>query len=99
MSKRIIVLPEELVGICERLNKIEELLKTEQNHLEDPVLDTEDVMRLLKVSRRCLQTWRDQGLVKFSAVHGKFYYRLSAINTMLDEHLQIEHMQKGGKYA
>ncbi len=88
MSKRIVVLPEELEVIETRLKKIEKVLKSEQRHMEDPILDTEGVMTLLKVSRRSLQNWRDQGIIEFSAVNGKFYYRVSAINKMLDKHLQ-----------
>ena len=91
--KRIIVLPEELQVICDRLEAMEKALKKEQFDVKDPVLGTEDVMAMLKVSRRCLQTWRDEGLIAFSAVKGKFYYRLSAVNQMLDDHLQ----KKGGK--
>lgn len=88
MSRRIVVLPEELEVIENRLIEIEKVLKKEQHHTDDPILDTEGVMNLLKVSRRSLQNWRDQGVIEFSAVGGKFYYRLSAINKMLDNHLQ-----------
>ena len=88
MSRRIIVLPEELEVIEKRLKEIEQVLKSDQRYLEDPILDTEGVMTLLKVSRRSLQNWRDQGIIEFSAVHGKFYYRVSAINKMLEDHLQ-----------
>jgi len=88
MSRRIVVLPEELEVIENRLKKIEKVLKSEQRYLEDPILDTEGVMTLLKVSRRSLQNWRDQGIIEFSAVNGKFYYRVSAINKMLAKHLQ-----------
>lgn len=61
----------------------------------DPILNTEDVMQLLQVSRRTLQNWRDQGLISFSAVHGKFYYRLSSIDKMLDAHLQTQEVNYG----
>ena len=90
MSRRIIVLPEELEVIENRLEGIEKALKKEQHHMEDPILDTEGVMNLLKVSRRSLQNWRDSGIIEFSAVGGKFYYRMSAINTMLAKNLKTE---------
>ncbi|MBL7693274.1 MAG: helix-turn-helix domain-containing protein [Ferruginibacter sp.] len=86
--KRIIVLPEELQLICDRLSEVEKALKKEQFDVKDPILTTEDVMAMLKVSRRTLQTWRDEMLIDFSGVKGKFYYRLSAVNKMLDNHLQ-----------
>ena len=88
MSTRIIVLPEELEVIENRLVEIEKILKSEQKNVVDPILGTEGVMTLLKVSRRTLQTWRDQGIIEFSTVNGKFYYRMSAINRMLEKHLQ-----------
>jgi len=90
MSRRIIVLPEELELIENRLKEIEKLLKSEQHHTDDPILDTEGVMKLLKVSRRSLFSWRSEGLIEFSAVGGKFYYRMSAINKMLANNLKTE---------
>ena len=87
---RIVVLPEELEVIENRLSGIEKLLKKEQHQVEDPILDTEGVMNLLKVSRRCLQGWRDHGMIEFSAVGGKFYYKMSAINRMLAKNLKKE---------
>lgn len=88
MSRRIVVLPEELEVIENRLSEIESTLKKKQHQVEDPILNTEAVMSLLKVSRRSLQNWRDLGLVEYSAVGGKFYYRMSALNKMLSENLK-----------
>ena len=90
MGRGIILLPEELEFIEKRLCEIEKTLKKEQHHMEDPILDTEGVLSLLKVSRRSLQNWRDQSLIEFSAIGGKFYYRLSAINKLLDKNLKTE---------
>jgi hypothetical protein len=95
MGKRLIILPEELEIVVNRLTEIERTLRSENRGLEDPILDTDGVMRLLKVSRRSLQTWRDQGLIEFSAIHGKFYYRMSSINKMLDAHLQTQEVHYG----
>ena len=95
MGKRLIILPEELEIVVNRLTEIERTLRSENRGLEDPILDTDGVMRLLKVSRRSLQTWRDQGLIEFSAINGKFYYRMSSINKMLDKHLQKQEVRYG----
>ena len=90
MERGIILLPEELEIIEKRLGEIEKALKKEQHHMEDPILDTTGVVKLLKVSRRCLQNWRDQSLIEFSAIGGKFYYRMSAINKLLFKNLKTE---------
>ncbi len=83
---RIIVYPEEIQLLLSKLESIERSLRKEHPYIDDPILDTEDLMKLLKISRRSLQTWRDTGLIEFSQVNGKFYYRVSAINRMLEAH-------------
>lgn len=87
MGKRIIVLPEELEILVAEVRNLKELLQKDQRNIEDPIMDTDGVIKLLKVSRRSLQTWRDEGIITYSQVNGKFFYRLSAINSMLDKHL------------
>jgi len=52
----------------------------------EPIYNTEQLLDLLKVSRKTLQGWRDKGLIEFSAVNGKFYYRHGAVIKMLDNH-------------
>lgn len=84
---RIIVLPEQLQVVVDRLEKVEKALKTQQGNIDDPILGTEGVMKLLNISRRTLQTLRDERQIEFSQVKGKFFYRLSAINRMLDENV------------
>jgi len=83
--KRVIVLPEELQTILQEIKDLKELVI--QNSVSDPIFSTESVMKLMGVSRRTLQTWRDDGIIKFSSIKGKFYYRLSDIKTLLDNNL------------
>lgn len=85
---RVVVLPEQLQVVVDGMDEITKALKKAQTYVEDPILGTDDVMRLLKVSKRCLQTWRDEALIGFSAVGNKFYYRLSDIYKMLDNHFK-----------
>jgi hypothetical protein len=85
---RLVLSPGEISEIFEKLESIEKQLKNKAPQQDDPILTTEQVMNYLSVSRRSLQNWRDNGLIEYSAVNGKFYYRVSAINKMLDRHLQ-----------
>lgn len=85
---RIIMSPGELEVFYSKLDNIEKILKNKAPITDDPVLTTEQLMNYLTVSRRSIQTWRNNGLIEYSAVNGKFYYRISAINKMLDNHLQ-----------
>jgi len=52
----------------------------------EPIYNTDQLLDLLQVSRRTLQDWRDKGLIEFSAIRGKFYYRYSSVMKMLDNH-------------
>lgn len=38
-------------------------------------MDSQQVCRLLDVSKRTLQSYRDKGLIPYSSVGGKFFYR------------------------
>ena len=69
------------------LSKIEEVLKKEQHQTDDPLLYREGVMNLLKVSRRSLKNWRNQRMIEFSGVGGKFYYRMSGIDRVPTKNL------------
>jgi hypothetical protein len=86
--KRISVLPEELDIILSELKSIKSQLQQSQQQITNPILSTEQLMELLQVSRRTIQGWRNHNIIEFSAVNGKFYYRLSAVERMLNNHLQ-----------
>lgn len=65
-------------------NLVEISRQNMSSEVVEPIYDSPQLMDLLRVSRRSLQTWRDQGLIKFSAIRGKFYYQHSDIIAMLN---------------
>ncbi|NLX65835.1 MAG: helix-turn-helix domain-containing protein [Bacteroidales bacterium] len=54
-------------------------------------MDSMDVCRALNISKRTLQTWRNNGTVPYSMLGGKVYYRQSDIAKLLDDGM------KGGR--
>ncbi len=67
-----------------RLNKVSrEHLGSE---VVEPIYNTDQLIDLLRVSRRTLQDWRNKGLIEFSAIRGKFYYRHGSVMKMLENH-------------
>jgi excisionase family DNA binding protein len=46
-------------------------------------MDSADVCRALDVSKRTLQTWRNNGKMPFSMLGGKVFYRNADINDLL----------------
>jgi hypothetical protein len=53
-------------------------------------IDGQDVMTKLHITHRTLQRWRINGMLPFSNVNGKFYYRKSDILALLQRHYNGE---------
>ena len=49
-------------------------------------IDSQDVMQKLHVSVRTLQSWRTNGLLPYSRINNKIYYRKSDILTLLNKY-------------
>ena len=75
---------KQLLNIIEGLDKkIEKLAK--QNPLEETWLDIEEVCVILKISKRTLQTYRDNGILSFSQHGTKIYFKASDIQKYLED--------------
>ncbi len=46
-------------------------------------LNNEDVCRLLGISKRTLQTYRDKGILPYSQINHKMFYKASDVETLL----------------
>ena len=49
-------------------------------------IDNKQFTKLMNISFRTAQVWRDEGIVGFSQEGKKIYYRLSDIEKFLDDH-------------
>lgn len=58
--------------------------KTRYEVLNEAWIDGQDVMQALHISKRTLQTLRDNGTLPHSRVNGKFYYKVADIEMMLE---------------
>lgn len=47
-------------------------------------IDGQDVMQALHISKRTLQTFRDSGILHYSRINGKFYYKVEDIEALLE---------------
>ena len=53
----------------------------------DKWMDAQDVCLALGISKRCLQNYRDNGLIPYSSIGGKFFYREVDIQEILESGL------------
>lgn len=60
------------------------LKKSKLDHFKETWIDSQDVMQSLHISKRTLQTLRDDGTLAHSRIHGKFFYKVADIEKMLE---------------
>jgi hypothetical protein len=68
----------------EQLNNIEQRLKKIQYN-NDVFLDNQEFLQVMNISKRTAQSWRDEGIISFSQVGSKIYYRFSDIEELLNK--------------
>ena len=85
-----LITKEEYQLIINKLDEVIDILNKENkvNPLNVTWLDISEVCILLKISKRTLQNYRDYGILPFSKVGGKIYFKASDIEKHLEEHYQ-----------
>jgi hypothetical protein len=81
----------ELLNLLIQLTKDFQIIKdyilslppSRANALQAEWLDGTDTLKILKVSPRTLQSLRDAGVLPFSRINGKFYYKIGDIEKLL----------------
>lgn len=71
--------------LLKRLDNLMQALNENRKLPDDPFFSNDEFMNLMNISIRTAQLWRDQGLIGFSQINGKIYYRLSDIQKLLDD--------------
>lgn len=81
----------EIVGKIEQINK---RLSEKEKEPQEKWLDNQELMQLLKISKRTAQHYRDSGLISFSQVGNKIYYKLSDVEELLKRHYNKAFVKK-----
>jgi hypothetical protein len=63
--------------IIAKLEAINTRLSAKEKEPKEKWLDNQEFMQLLKISKRTAQHYRDSGLISFSQVGNKIYYKLA----------------------
>ena len=80
---------ERIENILNRLDEqmtivVANLKLNEKVDPEDVFFDNQEFMKLMNISKRTAQEWRNKNIIKFSQVGNKIYYRLSDIQKLLN---------------
>jgi len=80
-----VILPKEQFDeLLQRMDKIQTALVEKQKEPKDAFLDNQEFLQVMNISKRTAQSWRDEGIVSFSQVGSKIYYRMSDVQKLLD---------------
>jgi hypothetical protein len=71
--------------------------KSRAEVLKDNWVDNQDVMQMLHISKRTLQTFRSNGTLPYSKVSGKFYYKVSDIEELFKSNYYNHNFKNNGK--
>ena len=83
--EEIVVLKDNYEKAFKQLDELTEAIKESNLKIDDPFISNEKFMRLMDISSRTAQVWRDEKDVGYSQISGKIYYRKSDIEKLLNE--------------
>lgn len=81
----IILSTQQYADLVNRLDKLNQKLEGKQKSPSETFLDNQEFLQLMNISKRTAQTWRDVGIVAFSQIGSKIYYKMSDVHKLLDK--------------
>ena len=90
----LLTLSQEIKDIKAR---IELLQLSRAEVLKDTWIDNQDVLQTLHISKRTLQTFRTNGTLPYSKVQGKFYYKVSDVEQLLQDNYYNNNFKQDGR--
>lgn len=77
-------------SLKEITNRLEYLIKQQKFiNKQDPkyvLLDNSEILQLFKISPKTATNWREEGILPYSQIKGKTYYKLADIHKVIDKH-------------
>jgi hypothetical protein len=71
--------------LLERFETSIEKLEKNSKPSQERFLDNQEFIQLMNISKRTAQTWRDEGIVSFSQIGSKIYYKMKDVDVLLDK--------------
>lgn len=70
---------EKLEALSNKINKIQ------KEKFETQIIDNADFIQLMNISNSTARNWRNKGLIAYSQIENKIYYKVGDIQKMLDD--------------
>ncbi|SDU12996.1 Helix-turn-helix domain-containing protein [Polaribacter sp. Hel1_33_78] len=94
----IILSTQQYKDLVNRLDQLNKQLEEKQKKPQDTFLDNQEFLLLMNISKRTAQTWRDEGVISFSQIGSKIYYRMSDVQKLLDNNYRKAFTTKRNNY-
>jgi hypothetical protein len=89
-----------MLELCQEIKYIKAQLytfhKSRVEVFKENWLDADQVTEALKICNRTLQNLRDTGILPFSRINGKFYYKAADIEKLLESNYTTPKSKKSG---
>lgn len=82
----VLLSSQQYQDLLKRLDQIQSEVSNKQKSTVDTFVDTQEFIQIMNVSKRTAQSWRDEGIISFSQIGSKIYYRMSDVQALLDKH-------------
>lgn len=86
--KAIILTNTHFEQLTAKLDDLKESINKQASNTDVMlVVDNAEFMKRMSISKRTAQNWRDTGKIAFSQIGSKIYYKLSDIESLLENNL------------
>ena len=82
----ITIQSEAFQELVRKMDEIQTKLTAKEKEPKEIWLDNQEFIQLLKISKRTAQHYRDTGMISFSQVGSKIYYRMNDVEELLKKH-------------
>jgi 3-methyladenine DNA glycosylase Tag len=82
----VIITQQNYDELISRLDRIQQEVANKQKSPVETFVDNQEFIQIMNVSKRTAQSWRDEGIISFSQIGSKIYYRMSDVQALLDKH-------------
>lgn len=82
----VLLSSQQYQDLLKRLDVIQSEVSNKQKSPADTFIDNQEFIQIMNISKRTGQAWRDEGIISFSQIGSKIYYRMSDVQALLDKH-------------
>lgn len=93
----LVIEEEAYKELMSQLEEIKQGLKKQDRQYDEGIYDNDSLCALLKISKRTLQSWRDNGIIGFSQINGKILYSRKDVEELLANNYRSAFSRKSGR--